>query len=90
MLIKLFGVLDIIIGAILIFGTGLDLPFKLLIFLAIIMISKSSLGFWKDFGSWVDLIIGFVFLLMIVISIPKFIGIILGILILQKGFFSFI
>jgi len=90
MLIKLFGVLDIIIGAILIFGTGLDLPLKFLIFLAIVMISKSSLGFWQDFGSWVDLIIGFVFLLMIIISIPKFIGIILGILVVQKGFFSFL
>ena len=90
MLIKLLGVLDIIIGAILIFGTGLDIPIKLLIFLAIVMITKSSLGFWQDFGSWVDLICGFAFLLMIVVSIPKFIGIILGILIIQKGFFSFI
>ena len=87
---KILGVLDIIVGAILIFGTGLDLPLKFLIFLAIIMMAKSSLGFWQDFGSWVDLITGFIFLLMIVISIPKFIGIILGILMIQKGFFSFL
>ena len=90
MLIKIFGVLDIFIGAILIFGTGLDFPIKMLIFLAIVMIAKSSLGFWQDFGSWIDLVIGFVFLLMIAISIPRFIGIILGILIIQKGFVSFL
>ena len=90
MLIKIFGILDIIIGAILIFGTGSNLPFKFLIFLAIVMMAKSSLGFWQDFGSWVDLTIGFVFLLMIIVSIPRFIGIILGILIIQKGFFSFL
>ena len=87
---KILGVLDIIIGAILIFGTGSDFPLKVLVFLAILMIAKSSLGFWQDFGSWVDLIIGFVFLLMIIISIPKFIGIILGILVIQKGFISFL
>ncbi len=87
---KIFGVIDILVGAILIFGTGSNFPLKLLIFLAVVMIAKSSLGFWQDFGSWVDLIIGFVFLLMIIISIPKFIGIVLGILAIQKGFFSFL
>jgi hypothetical protein len=88
MLIKILGITDILIGTILIFGTGIDFPLNFLIFFAIIMITKSSLGFWKDFGSWLDLIIGFVFLLWIIIQIPLFIGIILGILVIQKGFFS--
>ena len=65
MLMKILGVFDILVGAILIFGTGSDIPLKILLFLAVVMIAKSSLGFWQDFGSWVDLIIGFVFLLMI-------------------------
>ncbi|MFA4952625.1 MAG: hypothetical protein WC584_00200 [Candidatus Pacearchaeota archaeon] len=90
MLIKILGAFDIIIGAILIFGTGSDFPLRVLIFLAVIMIAKSSLSFWQDFGSWVDLAVGFIFLLMIIISIPKFIGIILGILAIQKGFISFL
>ena len=90
MLIKILGIIDIVIGAILIFGMGFDFPIKLLLFLAIIMLAKSSLGFWQDFGSWVDVAVGFLFLLMIIISIPTIIGIVIGIVVIQKGFISFV
>jgi len=58
--------------------------------LGIILLIKSSIGFLKDFASWVDFLAGIVFLMSIIINIPIFIGIILGILLIQKGVFSFL
>ena len=49
------------------------------------LLTKSSLGFLKDFASWVDFLAGAVFLLSIIVSIPSFISIIFGLLLLQSS-----
>jgi len=91
MLVKILGVLDLIAGLILIFGSGIELPYFLLIILGIIFIIKSFIGgIPKDLGSLTDLGAGIVLILMIFISVHWIIGIILGILLFQKGFFSFL
>ena len=87
MLLKLLGMIDILAGIILIF------TLKVYTFISIIMIIllliKSSLSFWKDIGSWIDSSVAFAFLISIFYSLPIFLLFILGILILQKGIFSF-
>jgi hypothetical protein len=90
MLVKGLGLIDVIMGIILIFGIMSILPKQFLIICGIILLAKSSLGMLMDFASWIDFISGLIFLLSILIPIPGFIGIILGILLLQKGFFSFL
>jgi hypothetical protein len=91
MLVKLLGVIDFIIGLILIFGTGIKIHYLILIFFGIIFIIKSFFGgIPKDLGSLTDLSAGIVLILMIFFTIPWFIGIILGILLFQKGIFSII
>ena len=90
MLLKVLGGIDVIAGLILIFGTSVDFPTKFLWIMGVIFLAKSSLGFWQDFGSWVDVLGGLVFLLMILIHIPILISIIVGILLIQKGAISFL
>jgi len=90
MLIKIFGIFDLIAGAILIFGVGANLPIQILLGFGIILLAKSCLGFLKDFASWIDFSAGILFLLSIIIPIPGIISLILGLLIIQKGIFSFI
>ena len=89
MLIKILGGIDLIAGAILIFG-GANLPIQILAGFGIVLLAKSCLGFLKDFASWVDLSAGIIFLLSIIILIPGIISLIFGLLIIQKGIFSFI
>jgi hypothetical protein len=89
MLIKALGAIDIISGLILLFGAGIKLPSTLLLILGIILIAKSFLGMFKEFGSWIDLLSGAVLILSSLIAMPIFISIIFGILVLQKGIVSF-
>jgi len=90
MLIKIFGLTDFITGLLLIFGVNNQLPSLLLYFFGIILIVKSGIGFWADFGSWIDLLSGAVFILSIFLNMPWIISPILGILLIQKGIFSFL
>ena len=90
MLMKAFAIIDLIAGLILIFGMGIDFPIKFLLFFGMLLLTKSSLGLLKDFGSWIDFLSGLTFLLLIITSLPGFIGIIFGILLIQKGAFSFL
>lgn len=88
MLIKILGIFDFVVGLILIFGMGLSN--KMYLVFGIILLIKSSLGLLKDFASWIDFSVGLMFFLSIIVSIPSWICIILGLLIIQKGVFSFL
>jgi len=90
MLVKILGIIDIILGIFLILASGIDANTKLLIFFGAILITKSSFGMLQDFGSWVDILCGAAFILLIFITIPKLIIIVLAVLLIQKGFFSLI
>ncbi|MCK9596982.1 hypothetical protein M0R19_07375 [Candidatus Pacearchaeota archaeon] len=90
MLIKIFGLTDFIAGLLLIFGANNQLPSWGLYFFGIILVIKSGIGFWADFGSWIDLLSGAVFILSIFFNLPWIIGLILGLLLVQKGIFSFL
>ena len=90
MLLKILGGFDLISGAILIFGSSFDWPWKFLWVIGILLILKACFGMLKDFASWIDLLSGVVFLALIIISIPKFIAIILGVLLIQKAIMSFL
>lgn len=89
MLVKVLGGIDFISGLILIFGTGLA-PKSILIFFGILLLIKAGFGMFKSFASWIDLLSGGVFILAIFFQIPLWIGIIAGILLIQKGIFSFL
>jgi len=91
MLVKILGFIDLIAGLILIFGTGIKLPYIILIFLGIVFIVKSFMGgIPKDLGSITDICAGIVFILMIFFSIHWVICLVVGILVIQKGIFSFL
>jgi hypothetical protein len=89
MLIKILGAIDISAGLILLFGAGVKLPSTLLLVLGAILIAKSFLGMFKEFGSWIDLLGGITLILSSLIAMPIFISIIFGVLVLQKGVVSF-
>ncbi len=89
MLVKILGAIDISSGLILLFGAGVKLPYLLPLILGIILIAKSFLGMFKEFGSWIDLLSGAVLILSAFIAMPIFVSIIFGILVLQKGVVSF-
>jgi hypothetical protein len=88
MLIKVLGGLDLVGGIILIIGSSLDFTKGFLVLGAMFLI-KSSIGMWKDFGSWIDLISGVLFFLLIFfnLQIPC---LIIGVILIQKGIVSFI
>ena len=90
MLVKILGAMDVLIGLILIFNSQLNLPVNILIICGFILIAKSFLGMLKDFASWIDLISGAIFLILAIFSVPTIITLIMGVLILQKGIFSFL
>ena len=90
MLVKIFGVMDIIAGLILIFEKNMSLSNPFLIIIALILIAKACLGLLKGLASWIDLSAGVIFLLLTIISIPPIIGVIIGLLLIQKGIFSFL
>ena len=90
MLVKILGAIDVLAGVILIFNLTNHFSQQALLILGIIFLAKSCLGLLKDFASWIDFLTGIFFLLSIIITFPLAISIIIGILILQKGAFSFI
>jgi len=90
MLVKVLGAIDLIGGLILLFCSGFELPLFLLVTLGIILLIKSSLGLLKNFASWIDFASGIVFLLLIFFPVFWIICVILGILLIQKGIFSFL
>jgi len=90
MLIKILGGVDVILGIFLIFLSSFRSSKSLLLVFGMVMIAKSFLGFLKDFASWIDVSAGLIFLLSTIISISQIISIIVGLLVLQKGIFSFL
>ena len=90
MLVKALGIIDVFAGLILIFGMGINFSSQMLIIFGIVLLAKSSLGLFKDFASWVDSLAGLTFILSAMISVPVIVSIIIGLLILQKGVFSFL
>jgi hypothetical protein len=90
MVIKILGGIDVIAGLILIFIGLVNYPIPLLTLVGIAMLIKASFILLKDFASWLDLIAGIILLIEIPMNVSGFIGIIIGILILQKGIFSFL
>ena len=90
MLLKLLGSFDIIAGLILIFGIGMDFPWQFLWVVGFLLLIKAGFGMLRDFASWIDLFCGIIFLLRIVFDIYSIIGLIFGILLIQKGVVSFL
>jgi hypothetical protein len=90
MLIKFFGIVDVIVGLILLFSFNISLPIQLMIVLGIVLIVKSFFGMPKDFGSWIDFSVGIVMIFSSITAGLWIVNIILGLLILQKGVFSFL
>ena len=90
MLVKILGTIDVLAGAILMFGAWANLSKIVFLIFGVILFVKSFLGLPKDFASWVDISCGILLLLSIFFSFPVWIGGIFGLLILQKGVFSFL
>ncbi|MBI4116600.1 hypothetical protein HY449_02555 [Candidatus Pacearchaeota archaeon] len=90
MLVKIFGGFDLIIGVMLVFLSSFNPSAGTLIFFGVISMTKSSFGMLRDFASWIDFLAGIILGLAILVNIPSVIGIILGILVFQKGIFSFL
>ncbi|MBI2043121.1 hypothetical protein HYT25_01905 [Candidatus Pacearchaeota archaeon] len=89
MLVKVLGLVDLIIGMLLVFLSYFNPPSNVLISFSIIAFAKSSLGMLRDFGSWIDFSAGILLGIAILINIPLALSIIVGLLVLQKGVFSF-
>jgi len=90
MLVKALGALDFLAGLILIFTIWTKIPFLILIILAIIFLIKAGVGLLKDFASWIDLIAGGVFILLIFFPVYGIICLISAGLLIQKGIASFL
>jgi len=90
MLVKVLGALDFIIGLILIFGARIKIPATILIILAVFLFIKAGIGLLKDFASWIDLLSGLIFILLIFFPLHWIICLIPAILLIQKGIVSFL
>jgi hypothetical protein len=90
MLVKVLGTIDILAGTILIFNEWMNLSKIVFLIFGIILFVKSFLGLPKDFASWVDISCGILLLLSIFFSFPIWIRAIFGLLVFQKGIFSFL
>jgi hypothetical protein len=90
MLIKILGTIDFFASMIFLFTIiNISFPNSIYILFGIILLVKSSLGMLQDFASWIDFLGGLFFLFSLIINIPKFMFLAMGILIIQKAFFSF-
>ena len=89
MLVKMFGFADLIIGMTLVFLSGFNPPANILISFSVIAFTKSTFGMLQDFGSWIDFSAGIILGIAILTNIPLFLSLVVGILVLQKGIFSF-
>jgi len=90
MLLKALGTIDFIAGLILIFMANTSLSHSILIFFGTVLLIKSGIGLLEDVGSWIDVLAGIIFILLIFFPISWIICLIIGILLIQKGFFSFL
>ena len=90
MLVKVLGVLDFVIGLTLIFSSGIEIPTPVFSVFAGILIIKAGVGLLRDFASWIDLSVGIVFILLTFFPLHWIICLIAGILLIQKGIFSFL
>ena len=88
MFVKILGIIDITAGIVLFCNSSIGFKTVFLVF-GMILLSKSILGMLQDFASWIDLISAIIFFLMMIFSVPVFILVICGILLLQKGILSF-
>ena len=89
MLVKTLGIIDLVVGVIILFLINLNLPNQMLLFFGVLVFTKSGIGMLKDLGSWIDFSAGAILFLSIVFTIQSTISIIFGVLVLQKGIFSF-
>ncbi|MDO8623512.1 MAG: hypothetical protein Q7R52_04660 [archaeon] len=90
MLLKILGIIDILSGfMLLLLGFGLNISKIVLIIFGILLLIKSSLGFFKEIGSWIDLLSGIALIIGIFLDIG-WINFIFSILMFQKGIFSFL
>lgn len=89
MLVKVLGALDLIGGLFLLLGTEISSLFILLLILGVVFLIKAGIGLLKDFASWIDLFGGAIFILLMFFHVPLIICIISGLLLIQKGIFSF-
>ena len=90
MLVKILGVLDIIAAVMLIFSQNRMIPTTFFVIFGIIMILKSVMGLFRNFGSWIDLIGGLSLILSVFFILPWVMLIICSVLVLQKGIASLI
>lgn len=90
MLVKVLGALDFLAGLILIFTIWTKIPFLILTILAVIFLIKAGIGLLKDFASWIDLVTGIVFVLLIFFPVYGIICLICAGLLIQKGIVSFL
>lgn len=90
MLVKILGGIDLLVGFLLIFSSGLESISPILMFFGIVLIIKSFMGFFQEFGGYIDLIGGLFLLLASFGFSITIINVILGFLVLQKGVFSFL
>ena len=88
MLVKILGTIDIISGLIFILlSFWLNIPKLILIIFGVLLLIKSSFGFFKDIGSWIDILSGIALIISIFFSLG-WINFIFAILMFQKGIFS--
>ena len=90
MLVKILGAIDVVAGAVLGLSILTKIPFQIFIFLGLVLLIKSFLGFPKDFAGWIDFLTAVVLILCAFVQIPLFIKIIFMVLIVQKGVSSFL
>ena len=85
MLVKIFSLIDLIGGIILLFSLQSMISSSILLFLGFFLIIKSNFDKGQKFSKGMDVFAGLIFVLSSFLPLPDFIGIIAGILILQKG-----
>ena len=90
MLVKVLGLIDFIGGVIFLFVTGTKFPLLILLVFGVILLIKAGIGLLKDFASWIDLIAGAIFILLIFFPVYWVFCLIVGILLIQKGIVSFL
>ena len=91
MVVQVLGIIDLIAGLILIFGAGVSLSWKIYFISGSLLIGKSFLGgIPKDPASIIDFMVGVSLFISIAVTLPTYVSVILGLLIIQKSVFSFL
>ncbi|MDP2628710.1 MAG: hypothetical protein Q8P15_02315 [Nanoarchaeota archaeon] len=89
MLLKILGGADIVLSIILIFINSLNIHFSILWVGGIFLILKGGINFYRYWATWIDGTAGILLLFSSVFHIPSIIVTIVGLLLLQKGVYSF-